>query len=101
MSKTKRPIMPAEALEILASALAYCQQAGMKIQTLNSPTTSNLMLVLPGVAVDVTPSGASFRLVEHSVTPPEIDVTSPPNAVTPPEGGVGEPAGVDVTSTPA
>ncbi len=96
MSKTKRPIMPAEALEILASALAYCQQAGMQIQTLNSAATDSLMLILPGVAVDVTSAGAVFRLVEDSVTSALFDVTPPPIDVTSPESGVGEPY---VTST--
>lgn len=93
MSKTKRPITPAEAIEILTAALSYCQQAGMQIQMINTPNSPDLTLILPGVTL----TGASLRMASD-VTPPPSDVTSPPLPHPCPSDGGGR-EGVD-TVTP-
>lgn len=50
MKRTRRsgaqPITAEEALQILQSAIGYCQQAGLKVQAANSGT--GLTLTIPG-----------------------------------------------------
>src|SRR5512143_3678752 len=66
MPRTKRgaiqPVAPPQALQMLQSAIGYCQMAGLAVQAANSD--AGLVLTVPGVAFDVSPDGASaeFRL---------------------------------------
>ena len=70
MRKTAKPITPEEAIQLLSSALSYCQQAGLTIRAGNDGNT--LHLVLPGVNYDITqtPSGprARFTVLAHAGT---------------------------------
>jgi hypothetical protein len=65
MNTTKRArrktqaITPREAIEILASAVSYCQQAGLTVKAGNAD--GNLALVIEGAYVDNT--GPVTRLV--------------------------------------
>lgn len=58
MSTTKHakrktlPITPQEAIEILASAVSYCQQAGLTVKAGNAD--GNLALVIEGAHVENT-----------------------------------------------
>lgn len=84
MSTTKRakrkmpPITPQEAIEILTSAVSYCQQAGLTVKAGNAD--GNLALVIEGAHVDNTglltrfmvgplPAGPSASAEASSVAP--------------------------------
>ena len=66
MSKTKRRSQTAitiqDALEILASAVSYCQLAGLKVEAVNRSGT--LALFIPGCSYILTDNGtrADFRI---------------------------------------
>ncbi len=67
MKRTKRNVRPIrvsvpEALQILQSAIGYCQLAGLTVQGTNSKT--GLTLVIPGVfyAAGQTDNGMVFRI---------------------------------------
>lgn len=47
-------VTPVDAAEILSSALAYCQQAGMAVSFINGTgrNAGKLLLVIPGLRVD-------------------------------------------------
>ena len=66
MPRTKRgtvqPVTPEQALQMLQSAIGYCQVAGLAVQAENSD--SGLVLTLPRVAYGLMPDGSSaeFRL---------------------------------------
>lgn len=52
-------IQPAEAVQILGSALSYCLQSGLVVRRVNSP--QGVLLVVQGVEYD--PDSADLRLV--------------------------------------
>lgn len=61
-AQKEAPIIPAQALEILQSALHYCQRAGL---TVNLDTTpEGLVLTLPGAVHEMTSEGVCLALVE-------------------------------------
>ena len=81
MKKTAKPITKEEAVSILASALSYCQLAGLAVMAQH--TDGALLLTLPGVTVMVQDGRAVFGLVGDG---------------TPAPGSDGTPAGSDGTS---
>ena len=66
MKKTKRsvgePLTAQEALQILQSAIGYCQQAGLAVQAANSGT--GLTLTIPGAYYTTAneKSGVTFHI---------------------------------------
>lgn len=60
-------IQPAEAVQILQSALTYCLQAGIAVRRLNSGT--DLILVVPGVNFDGTTADLALVAQEPTVAP--------------------------------
>ncbi len=71
MSKTKpkgkqhesEPITPSQALELLESAVSYCQQAGLQVSAVNDDH-GTLTILIPGAFYMLTDNGthAAFRL---------------------------------------
>ncbi len=73
MKRTSKPITKEEAVSILASALSYCQLAGLAVMA--QPNEGGaLMLTLPGVTVSVIDGRAVFALVSDG-TPGKSDGT--------------------------
>jgi len=76
MKKTKRsvgePLTAHEALQILQSAIGYCQQAGLAVQAANSGT--DLILTIPGAQYTTadTKAGVTFSLG----APPDLSRSS-------------------------
>lgn len=64
MSATEKSITKEEAVEILASALSYCQQAGVPIKL--GAANCTLWLALPGVGYHVENNGTKVKLVINS-----------------------------------
>lgn len=62
MSRTRKrkPVTKSEALEILASAVSYCQQSGLKVRYANHD--AGLALVVEGATVQVADTGTRFVL---------------------------------------
>jgi hypothetical protein len=58
------PIGKLEALQILQSALRYCQQAGLEVQCRSEADMAGLVLYLPTVKAETTPAGLEFALTE-------------------------------------
>jgi hypothetical protein len=64
MSRTRngarktQPVTPAEALQILESAINYCRQAGLDVRAGNIP--GGLALTIGGAELQRTESGARF-----------------------------------------
>ena len=73
MKKTAKPITKEEAVSILASALSYCQQAGLPV--IAHHEASALVLTLPGLTVAIQDGQAVFGLAGDD-TPPGSDGTS-------------------------
>jgi hypothetical protein len=81
MKKTKRnagePLTAQEALQILQSAIGYCQQAGLAVQAANSGT--DLVLTIPGAYY--TTSDSKTEVAFCVGVPPDL----PRNSDDPPE----------------
>lgn len=58
MSKTKSPITPGEAAELLQSAVSYCLQAGITVQGYGANGT--LFLAFCGLTLEDAPQGMAF-----------------------------------------
>ena len=67
MKKTAKPITKEEAVAILASALSYCQQAGLSVMAHHD--AGALVLTLPGLTVAIQDGRAVFGLAGDG-TPP-------------------------------
>ena len=65
-SHAAQPLTPAEALELLQSAVSYCQSAGLKIHAGNMP---NLVLSIKGAVMTGEPP--SFMLSDT------VDISTP------------------------
>lgn len=63
MSKTRKasPVTKSEALELLASAVHYCQQSGLKVKYANRD--ASLVLSVDGATAQVGDAGTRFVLV--------------------------------------
>ncbi len=68
MPRTKRgavqPVTPEQALQMLQSAIGYCQLAGLAVQAANSD--AGLLLTVPGVDYALTADRSSAEFVLHS-----------------------------------
>lgn len=64
---TRPTLSPADALNMLASALTYCQQAGLTIEAGNGP--SGLTIILPGARLGQTEAGAVLEPVPAGEPP--------------------------------
>jgi hypothetical protein len=60
--KEQSPLTPAQALDMLQSALRYCQQAGLEVQCKSEADMAGLVLYLPTVKAETTPAGLRFVL---------------------------------------
>lgn len=58
------PITKSEALEILASAVSYCQQSGLKVRYSNYD--NGLALVVEGASVQVADTGTRFVVASNA-----------------------------------
>lgn len=58
------PIGKIEALQILQSALRYCQQAGLEVQCKSEADVAGLVIYLPTVKAETTPAGLEFALTK-------------------------------------
>jgi hypothetical protein len=58
------PIGKLEALQILQSALRYCQQAGLEVQCRSDSDMAGLVVYLPMVRAEATPAGLMFALTK-------------------------------------
>jgi hypothetical protein len=68
-SATKRrrketPITPAQALDMLQSALRYCQQSGLAVECKSDDALAGLVIYLPTAKAEPTPAGLRFALAE-------------------------------------
>ena len=95
MKKTQKPITKEEAVSILASALSYCQLAGLAVMA-QANEGGALLLTLPGITVSVNDGRAVFALVSDG-TPAESDGTSGLSDGTPQAGSDGTPQESDGT----
>lgn len=61
-SSISKPITAQEALDILASALSYCQQAGLKVNAGNAE--GQLVIAIDGAQMDTERTPARLLVVE-------------------------------------
>lgn len=68
MSRTRKqkPVTKAEALEILASAVSYCQQSGLKVKYANRD--ASLVLSVDGATAQVGEAGTRFIVIAGKTT---------------------------------
>lgn len=62
--KEQSPLTPAQALELLQSALGYCQQSGLVVQCKSDGDMAGLVIYLPEAKAEPTPEGLRLALAE-------------------------------------
>jgi hypothetical protein len=62
-----KPITAQEALDILASALSYCQQAGLRVNAGNAE--GQLVIAIDGARIDAEKEPARLLVVEAVAVP--------------------------------
>lgn len=62
--KEQCPLTPGQALELLQSAMYYCQRAGLSVQCKSDADLKGLVLYLPEVQSVTTSKGVRFALAE-------------------------------------
>jgi len=65
--QTIQTLRPQEALQLLASALAYCQQAGLQVNAANEPNETLALFVPHARFVTTADGGAAFELAESAI----------------------------------
>ncbi|MBI3242326.1 MAG: hypothetical protein HYZ49_08545 [Chloroflexi bacterium] len=60
------PITPAQALDMLQSALRYCQQSGLSVECKSDDALAGLVIYLPTAKAETTPAGLRFALAGES-----------------------------------
>ena len=62
--RKETPITPAQALDMLQSALRYCQQSGLSVECKSDADLDGLVIYLPTAKAETTPDGLRFVLAE-------------------------------------